>query len=125
MLRLIDNSTLRDRRHIKDMLEKHNLPSMNQLAAQIKLTEAWKSINKESFLVKLVKQHPNLDQTTSKTRSTTTRMWNESARTMAGKESFVFDAAKLWNSAPKTITEAKTLCSAKNEIKRFCRTLPV
>ena len=74
MLRLIDNSTLRDRRHIKDMLEKHNLPSMNQLAAQIKLTEAWKSINKESFPVKLVKQHPNLDQTTSKMRSTTTKL---------------------------------------------------
>ena len=82
--------------------------------------------NKQRKLqVKILKQHPNLDQTTSKTRYTATRMWNKSTRTMAGKASFVFDKAKIWNSAPKTITEANTLCSAKNEIKRYCRTLPV
>ena len=38
MLRLLDNTTLKDRISTKDLLEKHGLLSVNQLAANIKLT---------------------------------------------------------------------------------------
>ena len=41
MLRVLDNSSIKDKRSRKDMLEKLDLPSVNQLAAQIKLQEAW------------------------------------------------------------------------------------
>ena len=45
MLRVLDNSSIKDKRSRKDMLEKLDLPSKNKLAAQIKLQEAWKSMN--------------------------------------------------------------------------------
>ena len=35
------------------------------------------------------------------------------------------DAIKLWNSAPKDITKAKTLYKAKTTIKEFVKSLPV
>ena len=40
MLRVLDNSSIKDKRSRKDMLEKLDLQSVNQLAAQIKLQEA-------------------------------------------------------------------------------------
>ena len=41
------------------MLKKYNLPSVNQLAAQIKLVEAWKSQNIEQYPIKLEPNNPN------------------------------------------------------------------
>ena len=35
------------------------------------------------------------------------------------------DASRLWNRAPEVIKISKTLCSAKNEIKKFVVTLPI
>ena len=35
------------------------------------------------------------------------------------------NAAKLWNAAPKSIKEPKTLFSAKAMIKDYCKTLPL
>ena len=54
MLRLLDGSTQKDRRKIKDMLEKSDLPSVNQLAATIKLSEAWKALNIPNYQIQWV-----------------------------------------------------------------------
>ena len=58
-------------------------------------------------------------------RPTTTRKWNQDAKTSAAKESFSKNAAKLWNNAPITVKNAKTLRLAKNEIKKHCQMLPI
>ena len=42
MLRMLDRVTLKDHVTSKSLLLKYNLPSVNQLAAEIKLIEAWK-----------------------------------------------------------------------------------
>ena len=47
MLRAISGAKVKDHVSIKSMLEKHNLLSVNQLAAKIKLMEVWKMLNKE------------------------------------------------------------------------------
>ena len=39
--------------------------------------------------------------------------------------SFIGDAARLWNKAPISIRNAKTLGTAKKEIKDFCKKLPI
>ena len=44
ILRLLDNSTLKDRKSTCELLQKFDMLSVNQLAASIKLTEIWKSI---------------------------------------------------------------------------------
>ena len=38
---------------------------------------------------------------------------------------FIFDAVKAWNLAPKSITQSKSLYSAKETIKNFTANLPV
>ena len=41
------------------------------------------------------------------------------------KATFMNDAARLWNKAPESIRNAKTMLAAKKAIKTFCKTLPV
>ena len=69
-------------------------------------------------------------QTTAKQSKQTTR--NVSKGTLANrgsstinKNSFVEDAIRVWNEAPDSIKTAKSLYSAKIEIKKFCKALPI
>ena len=57
MLRMLDRVTLKDHVTSKSLLLKYNLPSVNQLAAEIKLIEAWKSQNIPNYPLKL---EPNI-----------------------------------------------------------------
>ena len=56
MLRLLDNTTLADRKHTADLLKNAKMLSVNQLAASIKLTEAWKSCNVPNYPIQLEKK---------------------------------------------------------------------
>ena len=40
-------------------------------------------------------------------------------------QTFINDAAKVWNNAPSDIKECKSLHLAKNQIKSFVKTLPL
>ena len=51
MLRAINNSKIKDRVSVTSMLNKFNLLSVNQLTAQIKLTEVWKSVNIKDYAI--------------------------------------------------------------------------
>ena len=96
-----------------------------QLAASIKLCEVWKSENIINYPVKL---EPNNSSTTYNERNmrpSTSRKWNQDAKTTAEKECFSRNAAKLWNSAPMCVKTAKSLNAAKNEIKKHCKMLPI
>ena len=53
MLRAINGTKIKDRISIESMLTKFNLLSVNQLAAQIKLTEVWKASNVENYAITL------------------------------------------------------------------------
>ena len=52
LLRTLCNKKLADRENIKKMLETQNILSVNQLAAQIKLTEMWKAKNVNEYPIK-------------------------------------------------------------------------
>jgi hypothetical protein len=45
MLRILDGALVSDRKSTKTLLENQNMLSVNQIAAQIKLTEMWKASN--------------------------------------------------------------------------------
>ena len=123
VLRLLDGSAQKDRRRIKDMLEKLDLPSVNQLAAIVKLTETWKSINVKDYPVELIPCKENNSQ--REVRHGTRRQFEENARLKVSKTSFAYDAARLWNNASQAIKESKTLISAKRLIKNYSKTLPI
>ena len=125
MMRLLVKAPYNDRTSTNVLLEKTGFLSVNQLAASIKLVEVWKSINVESYPVHL---EPNITaggENEPILRPSTSRLWNQDARSTAAKKSFSRNAAKFWNNAPLYIKNAKSIYSVKKEIKKFCKTLPI
>ena len=109
------------------MLDKFKLLSVNQLSAEIKLTEVWKSINVDKCPLQLEPYKSNLNpsESTRQLRPNLTRVFKDTARLKMSKNSFNIDAAKVWNMAPNEVRNATTLNSAKSEIKKHCKTLPI
>ena len=97
--------------------------SVNQTAAQIKLLEMWKAKNTEDYPLKIQFQTTAREGTT--TRGDSSRKAIEVGKTNAAKKSFIGDATRTWNRAPDEIKLAKTICSAKQRIKVYCKTLPI
>ncbi len=122
MLRMLDNSKIKDKRSIKEMLEKFDLLSVNQTAAQIKLSEAWKASKDSSYPVKMRDEHSKQDR---EVRPGTRREMMEGGRLKIIQDSFARDAGKIWNQAPQSIKKAETLIKAKKEIRTYCKLLPV
>ena len=58
-------------------------------------------------------------------RQNTTRQWKQDGKTTMAKESFTRSAAIIWNQAPGSIKDAKTLNAAKKAIQQYCQTLPI
>jgi len=53
MLRVLDGSQIVDQKSTKRLLEEQNMLSVNQMAAQIKLTEMWKATNDPQYPIKM------------------------------------------------------------------------
>ena len=123
MLRMLNGSTLKDHISTNTLLEKFNLPSVNQLAAEIKLTEAWKIMNVPDYPISLDSNNPQRDTGDRIVRGSTTRQWKEHAKYKNSRENFNIDTARLWNLANNDIKNADTLKIAKTKIKNFCKTL--
>ena len=62
------------------MLEKFNLLSVNQLSAQIKLKEVWKSLNCEDYPIKLTEWNTALDDNVHSLRKKENRVFSDSYR---------------------------------------------
>ena len=92
---------------------------MNQLHAQIKLTEMWKASNHPTYPLQIGKRI--LGDEIRSTRSVTMENLNEPK----SLTTFIGDATRLWNKAPSTIRNAKSIGIVKQEIKKFCHTLPI
>ena len=104
---------------IKSMLERNKMLSINQMHAQVKLTEMWKSVNYANYPLNIGKLEPAANG-------------RESRGVASGKliepktlNTFVGNASRLWNKAPIVIKNAKSISVAKKEIRAFCQTLPV
>ena len=58
-------------------------------------------------------------------RPPTVKLWKDDTRVTNAKESFLRDAAKLWNNAPLSVKNAKTIYLAKKEIVKYCKTIAI
>ena len=125
MLRLLDGSRVKDKRSIKDMLEKFEILSINQTIAQIKLTEAWKASKDDNYPIKLRWTRENAGETEQlNSRQTRRHTMREGGMTLQAEKSFTRDTGKIWKQASKEIKEAKSIGVAKNLIKKYCKMLP-
>ena len=124
LLRMMNNCTLKDHITTTSLLTKFNLPSVNQLSEEIKITEAWKIINISEYPIALIPNEPNRQTNGREVRSTTMRDWKEDANSKAGKSCFTYDTARLWNQCPSEIKTSATINQAKSAIKKYCKNLP-
>ena len=125
MLRMINNNRIKDMISTKSILEKFGLMSVNQTAASIKLVEVWKSINQEGYPITFEPYNTNLSNQNHNLRPQSKRVLKDNCRLKKCESSFSIDAARLWNEAPKEITDAPNLGAAKAAVRRFCKTLPL
>ena len=123
MLRMLDRVSLKEHVTTISLLNKYNLPSVNQLAAQIKLTEGWKIQHIDHYPLTLELNNPNRMTGERVIRNSSIKVWKDDAKTKAAKLSFSRDSARLWNNASDTIKNAPSLNTAKKEIKSFCDTI--
>jgi len=118
MLRVLDGARIVDQKSTKILLEEKNILSVNQMAAQIKLTEMWKASNDPQYPIQM-KTWDNLEEGMV-TRSGNRGDLTEIGGSARAKKSFTIDAAKVWNKASEKIGTAKLLAMAKKAIRAHC-----
>ena len=99
------------------LLEKFDMLSVNQLNAQIKLLEIWKSMNVDKY--PLVIKLQSTEHGRVETRADSQNRPCEIGKTCLTQKTAISDAVKLWNSAPFAITQAKSLSLAKKAIEHM------
>ena len=117
LARLLNGKKLIDKVNTKVLLDKLNMLSVNQINAQIKITEAWKNSQDIDYPLKFI---PSI-----KLRPDKYNNMIEFGKSDLVKSSFLSDASKAWNKTPIEIKECNTLWSAKKAIKTFVKQLPI
>ena len=107
----------------KVIYKETNLLSVNQINAQIKLTEVWKSLNIDSYPIQWTKRNEVIKRAGLKSTNKPDSMIYGSSQIQS--QSIINDAARVWNSAPKEIKECKSLFSAKKLIRIHIQSLPI
>ena len=123
LLRFLSGNKVSDKVSIKCLLEKFKTISVNQLNAQIKLLEIWKSLNLEDYPLQIRQQEK--EENVATTRAAARGRPIAIGRSTLTQSSCVSDAIKLWNSAPSDVTDSLTIYRAKTQIKKFVKTLPI
>ena len=121
--RFLHGSSLMDRISTKTIFTETNLLSINQINAQIKLLEIWKSQNIKSYPTKWKTRNEEMKRDGLKTN-------NKPELVIKGKsyiqsQTFINDAANVWNKAPTVLKECKSLSSVKKQIRIYIKTLPI
>ena len=119
LLRTLQNVRIKDKVSIDSMLKNQKMLSVNQLQAQIKLTEMWKASNLINYPLQIGKKTSGTEA--RNTRSVTMENLNE-PKTL---NTFIGDSTRLWNKAPCAVRTAKSIGIAKKEIKSSCKQLPI
>ena len=125
MLRAINGSKISDKISVQSMLSKFKLLSVNQLSAQIKLKEVWKSLNCPNYPTKLEPYNRALVDGSHTLRAKEDRIFNDNFRLQKSKSSFNVDAARLWNAAPHSVRNAATNYEVKRAILALVKNLPL
>ena len=97
--------------------------SVNQINAQIKIQEIWKALHIENYPLKLDRQ--SVSETGTSTKACTSGKLMESGRSVIAQKTCINDAIKLWNKAPKQVTQCLTLSQIKVQSKLNAKSLLV
>ena len=123
MLRFLNKSRVSDKINTKTILDNLNMLSVNQINAQIKLTETWKALNGANSSLCNIKKKVSDSYRTSRSLSNGDII--EEGYSVKSLCTFQNYSTRLWNKAPSNIKLCSTIYTAKKEIKKFVKTLPV
>ena len=123
LLRMLTNTKLLDMVSTASLLTKTNSLSVNQMNAQIKIQEIWKSIHLIDYPIQLPRQL--VQEAGPSTRNCTKGRLIESGFSSLSQKTCINDAVRLWNSLPDSVTLCESLSQVKKQAKLFAKTLPV
>ena len=121
--RFVHGSTLMDRISTNIIFNETKLLSVNQINAQIKLLEVWKSQNINSYPIQWTRRKDELNRDGLKSSNKPDLVIK--GRTVTQSNTFINDAASIWNVAPSVLKECKTIRAAKTQIKLYVHSLPI
>ena len=91
--------------------------SVNQLNAQIKITEIWKALHDSQHPMKI--ENINHDAAACMTRSVVNGDLKEFGKSPILQSTYLSDASRIWNKCPNQIKESDTIWKAKSH-KMLC-----
>ena len=98
MLRLLNGSRISDQISTSSLLTKFNMLSVNQINAQIKLSEMWKAVNDEDHPFNITKKDPGPDVRAM--RSISNEVISVLSFSELSKKTFINGGIRAWNIAP-------------------------
>ena len=119
LLRCLNGSKINDRISRVSLLQKFNTLSVNQINAQIKLQQVWKALHVENYPLNLTQQ--SIPSSGVSTRAALKGKPVEIGNSNLTMNTSTSDAIRIWNKAPESITEAKSLFQARNAIKEMVK----
>ena len=123
LARFLNGNTLLDKVNTKEIFKQLNMPSVNQINAQTKMLQIWKSQHSSTFPIQWQRRNEVIED--RRTRSSSDNILTETLGGQILTSTFISDAARIWNLAPESIKASTSLYSAKILIKEFCLTLPI
>ena len=123
LFRLLNNSRISDKINTKSFAMDLNMLNVNQINAQIKLTEMWKASKVDNYPIKLFRKEHSEDNRL--TRSIIRGDLLMQCKSELCNASFIQDASKNWNSASQLIKDCNSIYKAKKEIKKLVLTIPL
>ena len=115
LLRALNGTKVSDRISTKSLLLKFNILSVNQINAQVKLSEMWKSTHIENYPIRTDMIQRNND--TRCTRAASNVVLVETHTSNLSQKTFLNDAIHIWNLAPVELKACASLFSAKKALK--------
>ena len=125
MVRMVNHVKLSDKQTTSSLLKRINMISVNQINAQIKITEIWKAVNNDECPLKITKMMDVKPERRLRSKNEIENNLLESGLTENSKKTFINDGIRLWNRCPSAIKQSKSLFTVKKEIKKFVVTLPI
>ena len=114
---------LLDRINTKVIFNETKILSVNQINAQTKLLEVWKSQHDEAYPLKWATREETIKRIGLKSSNKPELIIEGQSKLQT--QCFINDAARIWNLAPMTIKECNSISAAKKYIKTFVKTLPI
>ena len=100
------------------MLEEAKMLSVNQMVAQMKLTEMLKVTHIQEYPIRVERKSKKTED--KETRSVLRNDIKITGISSISNKSFIVSAAKLWNTAPVIIRDSETNYFGKKEIFKLC-----